>query len=152
MATGAQEMARTLSHELRPAMLDDLGLLPTLNWYIDLFEQRANLAISLETNLDEAGLAPQLKTTLYRLVVEALVNIRKHAHASAVDISLVQHKRRLVLRITDDGRGFDTATLNQTQSLGIAGMRERVNLLQGDFELQSEPGRGTKITITLPRP
>jgi len=150
LATEAQEKARTLSHALRPAMLDDMGLLPTLHWYVDLLEQQANLAISLEAHLDEDALPPHLKTTLYRLVVEALTNVHKHSDASSVDIALTQSDDRLTLTIADDGRGFNPASLRQTHSLGIAGMRERVNLLRGDFLLESTPGQGTKITITLP--
>jgi len=149
-ATAVQEKARTLSHELRPAMLDDLGLLPTLEWYIDRVEQRANLAIVLDTDLDEACLPSSIKTTLYRLVAEALTNITKHAQASVVEIKLTQEDQQLSLTISDDGLGFDTTRLEKTQSLGIAGMRERINLLHGDFLIQSKLGEGTQIAITLP--
>ena len=150
MASAAQEKARTLSHELRPAMLDDMGLLPTLEWYIDRLEQHANLAVSLDAKLDEDALSPELKTTLYRLIVEALTNIRKHAQASSAEIILVQDPKHISLTITDDGQGFDAAILKQTHSLGIAGMRERVNLLRGEFLLKSQAGHGTGIAVTLP--
>ncbi len=149
-ATNIQEQARTLSHELRPAMLDDLGLLPTLEWYIDRIEQRANLAIILEAQFDENCLHPNLKTTLYRLIAEALTNITKHAQASVVEIKLNQNDHELTLTIIDDGVGFQTSTLAQTHSLGIAGMRERVNLLQGTFLIKSKPDQGTQLFITLP--
>ncbi len=150
MATAAQEKARTLSHELRPAMLDDLGLKATLEWYVDRIEQRADLAISLEITIDEAALPSGIKTSLYRLVVEALTNIRKHAQAAAAEISLLQSGGLLHLTIADDGVGFNTETLRTTHSLGIAGMRERVNLLRGQFSIQSTVGAGAKIKITLP--
>jgi len=150
MASEAQERARTLSHELRPTMLDDMGLLPTLEWYVDRLEQRANLAVSLDANLSEDTLPTELKTTLYRLITEALTNIRKHAQASSVDIILVQGESHISLTITDDGQGFDTAILNRIHSLGIAGMRERVNLLRGEFLLKSQPRQGTGIAIILP--
>lgn len=151
MATEAQEKARTLSHELRPAMLDDLGLKSTLEWYINRFEQRANLAISLECDFNEETLPPEIKTTLYRLITEALTNIDKHAHASAVTINLQQNERQLTLTVADDGQGFDTGALSQTHSLGVAGMRERVNLLRGHFLIESQAGGGgTQITVSLP--
>lgn len=151
MATEAQEKARTLSHELRPAMLDDLGLKSTLEWYINRFEQRANLAISLECNFNEEALPPEIKTALYRLITEALTNIDKHARASAVVIILQQENRQLTLTIADDGQGFDTGILSQTHSLGVAGMRERVNLLRGHFLIESQAGGGgTQITVSLP--
>ena len=150
MAAEAQEKARTLSHELRPAMLDDIGLVATLEWYIDRVEQRANLAIGLDAALDEQTIPIELKTTLYRLVVEALTNISKHAEASSAEITLHQRDGRVRLTVTDDGRGFDTATLARTPSLGIAGMRERVNLLRGEFSIESQPGQGTKIEVSLP--
>jgi signal transduction histidine kinase len=149
-ATQVQEKARHLSHELRPAMLDDLGLLPTLEWYIDRVEQRANLAIVMEAQFDEASLSPTIKTALYRLIAEALTNITKHAQASVVEINLRQNEHTLELTITDDGRGFEPAVLNHSQTLGIAGMRERVNLLQGQFCLESQPGAGAKIAVSLP--
>ncbi len=150
MAAQAQEKARTLSHELRPAMLDDIGLLATLQWYIDRVEQRSNLAIRLDVSIDEAVLPPEIKTTLYRLVVEALSNVSKHAEASSVEISLGKTNTHLTLEIQDDGTGFDTETLAQSASLGVSGMRERVNLLQGDFSINSQLGHGTQIKITLP--
>jgi len=150
MAAEAQEKARTLSHELRPAMLDDIGLIATLEWYIDRVEQRANLAIGLDAALDEQVIPIELKTTLYRLVVEALTNISKHAQASAAEISLHHSDGQLRLTITDDGCGFDAAALAGTPSLGIAGMRERVNLLRGKFSIESQPGSGTKIEVVLP--
>jgi signal transduction histidine kinase len=126
-ATAVQEKARTLSHELRPAMLDDLGLLATLEWYTDRFEQRANLAIVLDTTIDESKLSGSLKTTLYRLIAEALTNISKHAQASVVEICLAQTAETLQLTVNDDGVGFETTILSQTQALGVASMRERVN-------------------------
>ncbi len=150
MAAEAQEKARTLSHELRPAMLDDIGLIATLEWYIDRVEQRANLAITLDAALDEPSIPIELKTTLYRLVVEALTNISKHAGASSVEIVLRHNDGRVRLTVTDDGRGFDTATLASTPSLGVAGMRERVNLLRGEFSIESQAGNGTKIEAVLP--
>lgn len=149
-AADIQAQARTLSHELRPAMLDELGLMPTLEWFVDRVEQRANLAITLETQLNEADLSSVLKTTLYRLVVEALTNISNHAQAAVVEISLIVAKPDLILTICDDGGGFDTTTLDQIPSLGIRGMRERVNLLRGQFLIESKIGAGTKLTITLP--
>lgn len=150
LSIAVQETARNLSHELRPAMLDDLGLIPTLNWLIDRVEQRANLAISLEDHLDETQLAAETKTTLYRLVAEALTNISKHARASSANIELSREQDQIWLRISDDGVGFDPDILQQTQSLGIDGMRERVNLLRGRFRIESEPNCGTNITVCLP--
>jgi two-component system sensor histidine kinase DegS len=131
-------------------MLDDMGLLPTLEWYIDRLEQHANLAVSLDAKLNEDALSPELKTTLYRLIIEALTNVRKHAQASSVEIILVQDAGHISLTITDDGQGFDTTILKQTHSLGIAGMRERVNLLRGEFLLKSQARHGTGIAVTLP--
>ena len=149
-ATEVQEMARTLSHELRPAMLDELGLVATLEWYIDRIEQRANLAIVFDPEIDEADLPAAIKTALYRLITEALTNITRHAQASVVEILLVAQNDSLILTVVDDGHGFDTRLLERTSSLGIIGMRERVNLLGGDFLLKSKIGEGTYIAVTLP--
>ncbi|OQY46738.1 MAG: hypothetical protein B6242_06895 [Anaerolineaceae bacterium 4572_78] len=150
LTDSAHETARTLSHELRPAMLDDLGLLPTLEWYIDRLEQRANLAISMTGTISENKFSSEIKTALYRIIVEALTNITKHAKAEVITIKLHETIDQLTITIHDDGQGFDTAILNETQSLGVAGMRERVNLLHGDFLIQSEEEHGTNVQITVP--
>ena len=149
-ATAIQEQARSLSHELRPAMLDDMGLLPTLEWYIDRVEQRANVAITLDAQFNEANFSPTIQTALYRLIVEALTNTTKHAQASVIEIGLKENGDILQLQVSDDGVGFDPAILSQAQSLGIRGMQERVSLLQGHFLIQSKVGEGTMLTITLP--
>lgn len=150
MAAKAQEKARTLSHELRPAMLDDIGLIATLEWYIDRVEQRANLAISLDAELDEQAIPIELKTTVYRLVVEALTNIHKHAAASSAEILMRQTAHAIRFTIIDDGQGFDIDVLAHSPSLGVAGMRERVNLLRGEFSIESQPEHGTRIDVLLP--
>jgi signal transduction histidine kinase len=150
MASAAQKKARTLSHELRPAMLDDMGLLSTLEWYIDRLEQHANLAVSLDAKLNEDALSPELKTTLYRLIIEALTNVRKHAQASSVEIILVQDAGHISLTITDDGQGFNPNLPRGRHHVGLSSMRERIQGLGGSFTLATSPGQGTRITVTTP--
>ncbi|MEM7032620.1 MAG: HAMP domain-containing protein [Chloroflexota bacterium] len=149
-ATLIQQQARSLSHELRPAMLDELGLFPTLEWFIDRIEQRANLAISLTVECREEDLSSILKTAIYRLVVESLTNIDRHAQASGAEISLIQTETDLGLTVQDDGIGLDLNQIDSTATLGLSGMRERVNLLGGQFLIESKIEQGVKIDITLP--
>ena len=149
------EQVRELSLNLRPLMLDDLGLVPTLLWYIKRYTQRTNIEVNLATiGLDER-LPPILETAIYRIIQEALTNIIRHAkHAQKIHIHLEYEADTISLNIQDDGVGFNIAqVLNGPitgSGLGLVGMRERVNLLGGRFNIESQLNRGTCILISIP--
>jgi two-component system sensor histidine kinase UhpB len=145
---------RQLSLDLRPTMLDDLGLVPTLRWYIQNFSNRLDIYSNFETMGFEEKLPPQIETAFYRIVQEALNNIAKHAQADRVEISLVKRDSRIYASIQDNGRGFDLDRVLHPESpergFGIVGIQERVSLLGGQMEIQSTPGYGTLIDIEIP--
>ncbi len=145
---------RQLSLDLRPTMLDDLGLIPTLRWYIQNFSNRLNICSNFETMGLEEKLPPQIETAVYRIIQEALNNIAKHAQANRVEVSLVQRDSRILASIQDDGRGFELEKILHPEApergFGIIGIQERVSLLGGQINIRSRPGFGTSIHIEIP--
>jgi signal transduction histidine kinase len=154
LAVQTLETARNLSLELHPAILDDLGLVAALRWEIDRFEQRTGQRVHFKTGLNDIALRAELEITLYRIITEALTNVARHAQATDISVELYIENRRLTLKVEDDGIGFDAAgwfsSPAERQSLGLVGMRERAELLGGQLEVNSKPGRGTKIWVQLP--
>ena len=144
---------RNIMADLRPAQLDDLGLLPALRWYIGQYGARhPELAVTLNAGRMPRRLPAQYETVLFRAVQEALNNIARHAQASRVSVGLNQEDDRVRLVIADDGVGFDVSAPpkhERSSGLGLVGMRERVSLVGGKFAIESEPGHGTCITIEL---
>jgi signal transduction histidine kinase len=145
---------RGLVTELRPAALDELGTGPALRALIDRTAATAELAIELNLDLAyEEGRAdtrhaPELESTLYRLVQEALTNVVKHAGASRVTVAVIEDNATIQLSVTDDGAGFQTDAASE--GFGLIGMRERVTLLGGELDFDSRPGAGTTVAARIP--
>jgi signal transduction histidine kinase len=150
----ALETARSLSLELRPAVLDDLGLVSALRWEIDRYEQRTGQKVDFEADLAGHVLRSELEITLYRIITEALTNVARHAQASHIRVTVRIENQQLLAGVEDDGVGFDApawfASPAERQSLGLVSMRERATLLGGQFQLVSQPGHGTKVYVQLP--
>ncbi len=148
------EHVRELSHTLRPTMLDEMGLVPTLRWYVSRYADRLGIEVELDVTGLEQRLAPEIETTLYRIVQEALTNIARHAHAHRVRLQLTGQAGSVSALIEDDGRGFDAQTRLAADAarsgLGLLGMRERAALWGGNFTVQSRPGAGTRLLVELP--
>lgn len=145
------EEVKTLSVELRPSALDDLGMVPALRSYARRFEQ----TFGIETTFDMAGpkrrFSSIIETTLYRMCQEALSNAAKYADSDKVDVHLLVDGDRVELKVQDYGRGFDPHHVQvQGTGLGLFGMRERTTLIGGELQIDSVPGRGTLIHITIP--
>ncbi|MBI4420915.1 MAG: PAS domain S-box protein [Gemmatimonadetes bacterium] len=145
---------RSLSLELRPSLLDDLGLAAAVRWYLERQAERAGFAAQLEDHLREHRLPTDVETTCFRVVQEAITNVARHAQASRVDVSLAQRDGGLDLLVRDDGVGFDVAAARQRaaagDSLGLLGMEERVALVGGRLQVESGPGRGTEVRVNFP--
>jgi signal transduction histidine kinase len=148
------QQVRDLSLDLRPSLLDDLGLAPALRWYTDRQAQRAGFAVHFAADLPETRLHVDVETTCFRVVQEALTNVIRHAQAQRVSIELRQGQEGLELSIRDDGRGFDVERALQHAaggaSLGLLGMQERVQFAGGQIDIQSAPGQGTEIRVSFP--
>ena len=137
---------RALTLQLRPRMLDDLGLQPALEWQTNLFRNQTGIAIELELTLPPTRLAPELETVVFRMVQEALTNVARHSGATAAFVTVSADDTALQVEIADRGRGCDAAAaLARRDSLGLAGIAERVKLAGGHFELFSQPGQGTRL-------
>ncbi|KIN72218.1 cache domain-containing protein [Sulfitobacter guttiformis] len=139
---------RRISRDLRPAMLDDLGLGPALRMLADEFGQRNGIAVSFNTVVFRNRLDGNAKTALYRIAQEAFTNIERHAQARHVTVDLRGHKRGATLRITDDGRGFNPNA--NTPGLGLRNMQERMDQLGGTLTLRSAPDNGVQIEAIAP--
>jgi PAS domain S-box-containing protein len=145
------ERIRRLSFDLRPAALDSLGLLPALLALFERYTEQTGVKVALEHEGLEQRFAPQVETTAYRIVQEALTNVARHAGVYVVTVRVWANADTLSLQIEDRGRGFDPeVALASPQSIGLAGMHERVMLLHGHLTIQSRPGAGTQLTAELP--
>jgi len=145
---------RTLSHDLRPPMLDDLGLLPTLRWYIENYGKRWKINTHYEAIGFPEKVNSELETALYRVIQEALTNIAKHARAADVHVHLSCTDLLVMVTITDNGIGFNPqevpALETQKRGFGIMGMQERISSFGGRINIRSRQGAGTQITIEIP--
>ena len=145
------EMHR-LAWELRPAALDDLGLEPAIEHFAEEWTHRSGLVFDLHLALNGRRLPPDVETTLYRVLQEGVTNIVKHAGAQKVGVSLEASPRGVVMIVEDDGRGFEPETARRGAStrFGLLGMRERLALIHGGLEIETEPGAGTTLLIRAP--
>lgn len=139
---------RQLAVELRPKALDDFGLDPALRRLGQSVRETSGVDVQVESLIGHARLAADVETAVYRIVQEALSNVVRHAHADRVSIVATRRAGSVSLMIEDDGRGFEVD--RQVEGMGLAGMRERVGLLDGAIEIESAAGKGTTIAIELP--
>jgi signal transduction histidine kinase len=149
-----QEQVHDLSLNLRPSMLDDLGLEPTLRWYVERQAEIGGLAAEFRAEPLGQRLAPIIETECFRVAQEALTNVVRHARAHSVIVCLSRRDGLLHLSVRDDGVGFDVSSLRQEAvrgaSLGLLSMEERAVLAGGGLELDSAPGRGTEVRAWFP--
>jgi signal transduction histidine kinase len=140
---------RRLAVELRPAALDDFGLVPALERLAGTFRDQTGMTVDLENRLKNARLPTDVETALYRIVQEALTNVVKHAGAARVSIVLMHRDRSVAVVVEDDGSGFDPAAARE-EGLGLVGMRERVGLVGGRLRIESAAGTGTTLVAEVP--
>ncbi len=154
MVDELDQMIGELALDLRPSLIDDLGLLPTLNWYVERFSQRAEIEVEIELIGKEKRLPSEIEIALYRIIQEALTNVAKHANAEKVIMWLDWKPKTITIRIEDDGKGFDINELQNAkvpfQGLGLIGMGDRTALLGGRLDIRSNPGEGTAIEVEIP--
>ena len=160
---GARELAdtalaevRQLSHLLRPQMLDELGLEPTLRWLVRTFPKRTGIHVDLVLEGEERRADADVETLVYRVVQEALTNVARHSGARAAIVTLRRAPERLSVAIEDRGTGFQPDALlsatEEERGFGVRAMRDRVEFMGGRFRLRSTPGRGTIVEAEIPLP
>lgn len=147
---GTIKTVRRISTELRPSLLDDLGLVAALEWQLGEFEKRSGIKTNFKEPGEEIQLASAVKTGLFRIFQESLTNVARHAGASKVKVSLVQTQSSVELNITDNGKGFDKLKIADKRTLGLLGMRERTAMIGGTYDIISTPGKGTTVVVTIP--
>ena len=154
MATRTLEESRAITYRLRPVELERLGFTHAIEAMLAKVSATGRLQVFQELDDLEHALAPDLQLYLYRLIQEGLNNLLKHARASTVMLEIKRQGDQLRVQLEDNGIGFDPATRVRTRSggLGLAGMEERVKLLGGTLQIQSVPGQGTRLHITIPVP
>ncbi len=145
------ERVRNLSLELRPPMLDDLGILPALVWLFNRYTTQTHIKVSFRHSGLERRFTPQIETAAYRVIQESLTNVARHARVQEVEVRLWADEAQLQVQVEDNGQGFDLdEVLSQAGSNGLSGMRERVMLLGGELTIDSRPGAGTSLVAELP--
>jgi signal transduction histidine kinase len=145
----ALQNVRRLAVELRPAVLDDFGLVPALERLTDSFAEQSDIRVDFHSALGETRLPSEVETTLYRVVQESLTNIVKHANAHNISVSIAPRGSTVAAVIEDDGAGFDQRAV-RGEGVGLLGMRERLSFVDGRLEIESRPGAGTTIVAEVP--
>jgi PAS domain S-box-containing protein len=141
---------RRIATELRPAMLDDLGLAASIEWQARDFEKRTGIVCTVSVPAEDVPLANDLSVALFRIFQEALTNIARHANAQNIEVQLSATPGEVILEVHDDGRGIQIHEIAGRHSLGLLGMRERATRLGGTFNIKGIPGEGTLVTVTVP--
>jgi len=144
------ENLSNLTSDLRPRILDELGLFSALRWYADKFRERTNLKVKLRMDEPNVKLSPQVETTLFRIVQESLTNVSKHSKATMVTISLLKKAKDFQIIIQDNGIGIQPDPTYSGTSLGLLRIKENVELIGGKLKIISKKGKGTKLDITFP--
>lgn len=140
---------RRIAADLRPLLLDDLGLIPAIQWLVQNFVQRTGMACELDAD-EELELHEPYATAVFRIVQESLVNVAKHSQATQVRVAIARSGKAMLLSVRDNGVGFSPAAGRKPHSLGLAGLRERAQLLKGTIGVHSQPGQGTTVEARIP--
>ena len=146
----AVQVKRRIIEDLRPTLLDNLGIGAALKWQCGQFSKRVDVPCRVEMEDEDLRLSPAYSIAFYRVVQESLTNIGKYAKAKNVAVSLQRDGDHWVLRIADDGVGIDTTKPHNATAHGLLSMRERAHALGGTFSIQGQPGRGTVVEIRVP--
>jgi len=144
------QSVRKIATELRPKILDELGLKDAIEWEVQAFHGRLGIECNFKTNVGELDLDKERSTALFRILQEMLTNVARHSEARVVNVSLEQNDHYLKLQVADDGKGITEQKLSENKSLGILGMRERTMLIGGEFTIKGEIGKGTTVSVKVP--
>jgi PAS domain S-box-containing protein len=144
------QKVRNISTELRPSVLDDLGLAAAIEWQAREFQRRTEIECVITSLDEEVALSAEKSTAVFRIFQEVLTNVARHARATRVEISMEKRDGDLVLKVCDDGRGIRESDISDTRSLGLLGMRERAVVFGGVVEIEGARGRGTTVTVRIP--
>jgi PAS domain S-box-containing protein len=142
---------RRIASELRPTLLDDLGLVAAIEWHLEEFEKRSGISKEFKSSLTEVSIHDSMKIGLFRILQESLTNVARHSQAEKVNVGLDKNNGHIILKITDNGKGFDTNRTTK-KTLGLLGMKERTEMMGGEYHITSKPGEGTVVEVKVPVP
>jgi signal transduction histidine kinase len=143
---------RRIASELRPSLLDDLGLQPAMEWYLEEFEKRSGITRESHISDVELQVPDGLKIGLFRIFQESLTNVARHSGAKNVYVSLSQRNKQLILTIKDNGTGFEEKSQGTRKTLGLLGMKERTKMMGGIYNISGIRGEGTTVSVIIPLP
>ena len=149
-AMGTFQKVRNFIFELRPMMLDDLGLIPTIRRYADTFKEQTGLEVNVTISVEDRRLEPYLEVMVFRAVQELMGNAARHSQATLLKLNIDLTDALIRVSVDDNGKGFDFDSIQKGQSLGIKLIRERTEMLGGTFEIDSAAGKGTRVMFSLP--
>jgi PAS domain S-box-containing protein len=141
---------KKISTELRPGVLDDLGISAAIEWQAQELEKRAEIKVEFTSIPKDIVLDRDRSTALFRICQEALTNVVRHAHATKVQMTLKKEPKKVVLSIRDDGKGIEEEHSSDPRAFGLIGVRERVRSFEGEFNISGSPGKGTLVVVTIP--
>jgi two-component system sensor histidine kinase UhpB len=149
---GTMDSVRRIATDLRPSILDHLGLVAAIEWQAQDFERRTGVTTSFRASAPDVALDEVRATAVFRMLQETLTNVARHAGATRVDIELTVGALDLALDVRDDGRGITPAEIAAGRSLGLVGLRERAIACGGLLSIRGTPGRGTHVAVRVPLP
>jgi len=141
---------KRISTELRPGVLDDLGLMAAIEWQAQEFQERTRIKCELTADGEDMNLDLDLATAVFRILQEALTNVARHANATRVEVSLMERDGQLVLQVRDNGKGITEKQIAHPKSFGLIGMRERVRSWNGTVKIDGISGKGTIVKVSIP--
>ncbi|MDB6023728.1 MAG: putative Hybrid sensor histidine kinase, partial [Pedosphaera sp.] len=145
-------LVRKLCTELRPGVLDDLGLVPAIEWQAREYQSRTGIVCDMQITLGELEVDPERSTALFRIFQEILTNVARHAKATRVAVVMKRAGGDVVLEVNDNGQGIEPGKIAGEKSLGLLGMRERAFILGGEVDISGAAGKGTRVRVTVPLP
>ena len=146
------QTVRRIATELRPGLLDNAGLLAAIEWQANEFQTQTGITCRVKAAITDTVWDQDLNTAFFRIFQETLTNIIRHADATHAEVRLAETGGNLILEVKDNGRGISEAEIHNTKSIGLLGMRERAALLGGEVRVRGEPGKGTTVSVRIPRP
>ena len=144
------QSVRRIATELRPGILDDLGVIAAVEWQAQDFQSRTGISCNFATTIQELDVDSERSTAIFRIAQETLTNVARHSGASSVEISLKRQNGLLILEVSDNGRGITAGEASGARSLGLLGMRERAVGLGGHVQVEAMPDRGTRVIANIP--
>lgn len=150
LVDNTMKTVRRISTELRPGLLDDLGLIAAIEWHAEEFSNLNGLRCQVTSNCDGTILGQDLSTAIFRIFQETLLNVARHSSATKVRVSLTEENSSLMMEVSDNGKGITRKEISSPKSLGLVGMRERALLFGGEINIIGNPGKGTTVTVNIP--